>query len=128
MYGQINDTKHTKTFSSRPFANSLDSWSVGDLYFFAHGAYESVGKKIFFMLRGWKKKFLHQFWWVGRETGRETGNKTIVFRPYILLLLLHVYESFYERGEISAKKYLRKKLSWILDFKVNLNRQTFDHL
>ena len=34
MYGQINDTKHTKTFISRPFGNSLDLRSVGDLYFF----------------------------------------------------------------------------------------------
>ena len=24
MYGQINDTKYTKTFISRPFGNSLD--------------------------------------------------------------------------------------------------------
>ena len=40
MYGQINDTKHTKTFISRPFDNSLDLRLVGDLYlfFFAHGA------------------------------------------------------------------------------------------
>ena len=48
MYGQINDTKHTKTFISCPFGISLDLWSVGDLYFFAHGAHESVGKKVFF--------------------------------------------------------------------------------
>ena len=34
MYGQINGTKHTKTFISRPFGNLLDLWSVGDLYFF----------------------------------------------------------------------------------------------
>ena len=31
MYGQINDTKHTKTFISRPFGNPLDLWSVDDL-------------------------------------------------------------------------------------------------
>ena len=30
MYGQINDTKHTKTFISRPFSNSLDLRLVGD--------------------------------------------------------------------------------------------------
>ena len=54
MYGQINDTKHSKTFISRPFGNSLDLRSVGDLYFFAHGAHESEGKQIvfFFLLRG----------------------------------------------------------------------------
>ena len=51
MYGQINNRKHTKTFISRPFGNSLDLQSVGNLYFFAHGAHESVGKKIFFLLR-----------------------------------------------------------------------------
>ena len=34
MYGQINDTKHTKTFIFRPFGNPLDLRSVGDLYFF----------------------------------------------------------------------------------------------
>ena len=33
IYGQINDTKHTKTFISRPFGNSLDLQLVGDLYF-----------------------------------------------------------------------------------------------
>ena len=39
MYGQINDTKHIKTFISRPFGNSLDLQLVGDLFFFfAHGA------------------------------------------------------------------------------------------
>ena len=51
MYGQINDTKHTKTFISRPFGNSLDLRLVGDLYFFAHGA--RVGRQnIFVSLRG----------------------------------------------------------------------------
>ena len=30
MYGQINDTKDTKTFISRPFGNSLDLQLVGD--------------------------------------------------------------------------------------------------
>ena len=34
MYGQINDTKHTKTFISRPFGNSLDLRLVGDLYIY----------------------------------------------------------------------------------------------
>ena len=34
MYGQINDTKHTKKFISRLFGISLDLWSVDDLYFF----------------------------------------------------------------------------------------------
>ena len=54
MQGQINVTKHTKAFISRPFCISLDLLSVGDLhfyfyfffFFFAHGAHESVG--IFF--------------------------------------------------------------------------------
>ena len=53
MYSQIKDTKYTKTFISHPFGNSLDLRSVGDIYFFfAHGAHESVGKKIIFLLRG----------------------------------------------------------------------------
>ena len=34
MYGQINDTKHTRTFISRPFGISLDLRSVDDFYFF----------------------------------------------------------------------------------------------
>ena len=47
MYGQINDTKHTKTFISRPFGNSLDLQLVGDLYifFFLPTEHELVGKK-----------------------------------------------------------------------------------
>ena len=54
MYDQINDTKHTKTFISRPFGNSLDLRLVGDLYFFffAHGARVGRQKKFFFSLRG----------------------------------------------------------------------------
>ena len=49
MYGQMNDTKHTKTFNSRPFRNSLDLRLVSDLFFFfALRAHELVGKKIFF--------------------------------------------------------------------------------
>ena len=51
MYGQINDMKHTKTFISRPFGNSLDLRLVGDLYFFAHGARVGWQKKNF-SLRG----------------------------------------------------------------------------
>ena len=61
MYGQINGTKHTKTFISRPFGNSLDLRSVGDLFFFAHGAHESVGKRNFFYSEAEKKTFSHQF-------------------------------------------------------------------
>ena len=52
MYGQINDTKHTKVLISRPFGISLDLWLVSDLYFLPMGAHESVGKKVFFLLRG----------------------------------------------------------------------------
>ena len=53
MYGQINDTKHTKTLISRPFGNSLDLWLVGDLFFFFFplGARVCRQKKIF-LLRG----------------------------------------------------------------------------
>ena len=72
MLGQINDTKHTKTFVSRPFGNSLDLRSVGDLhffffffFFFAHGAHVSVGKKNLFFCseaeKKKKKKISHQF-------------------------------------------------------------------
>ena len=70
MYYQINDMKHTKTFISRPFGNSLYLRLVGDLYFFAHGARVGGQKKI--SLRGWNKTFSHQFCWVGRETGNKT--------------------------------------------------------
>ena len=34
MYGQINDTNHTKTFISHPFGKSLDLRLVGDLYIY----------------------------------------------------------------------------------------------
>ena len=44
IYGQINDTKHIKTFISGPFGNSLDLRLVGDLYFLPN-EHESVGKK-----------------------------------------------------------------------------------
>ena len=45
MYGQINDTKHTKTFISHPFATRWTcGWSV--IYmFFAHGARVGREKK-----------------------------------------------------------------------------------
>ena len=73
MYGQINDTKHTKTFLSRPLGNSLYLRLVGDLYiyiffiflfiylffFFLPTEHESVGKKIFFRSEAEKKNFFH---------------------------------------------------------------------
>ena len=82
MYGQINDTKHSKTFISRPFGNSLDLRSVGDLYIiFVHGAHESVGKIKFGGGGGSEaeKNFFASIlivWLIGRET----WNKSI-FRP-----------------------------------------------
>ena len=55
MYGQTNDTKHTKTFISRFFGNSLDLQLVGDLYFvFAHGA--RVGRQKHFFAQRVKNK------------------------------------------------------------------------
>ena len=51
MYGQINDTKHTKTFISCPFGNSLGLRLVGDLYIYIYFFFRSVGKKIF-LLKG----------------------------------------------------------------------------
>ena len=57
IYGQINDTKHTKTFLSRPFGNSLDLQLVGDLYFLPTEQ-ESVRKNFFFAQR-LKKKIFH---------------------------------------------------------------------
>ena len=57
MYGQINDTKHTKMFISRLFVNSLDLGLVGDLYFFLPTKYESVGKKTIF--RSEAEKLFH---------------------------------------------------------------------
>ena len=48
MYGQINDMKHTKTFISSPFGNSLDLGLIGDLYSFLPRGHKSVGKKMFF--------------------------------------------------------------------------------
>ena len=81
MYGQMNDTKHTKTFISRPFRNSLDLRLVSDLFFFfALRAHELVGKKFFFFFFAQrlkkKKTFLHNFWRVGQET--------FFFRPNFL--------------------------------------------
>ena len=68
MYCQMNDKKHTKTFISRPFGNSLDLRLVGDLYFFLPTRHESIGKKKkkkkkkkHFSLRGSKKTFSHRF-------------------------------------------------------------------
>ena len=57
MYCEINDTKHTKTFISRPFGNSLDLRLVGDLYcffavFFCPTEHKSIGKKNCFSLKG----------------------------------------------------------------------------
>ena len=46
IYGQINDTKHIKTFISHPFGNSLDLQLLGDLYFLPTEQ-DSVGKKKF---------------------------------------------------------------------------------
>ena len=60
IYGQINDSKHTKTLISRPFGNSLDLQLVGDLYFLPKEQ-ESVGKKNFFAQRLKKKTFSHRF-------------------------------------------------------------------
>ena len=54
MYGQINDTKHTKTFISCPFGNSLDLRSVGDLYCFCP-------RSILFFPKMLKKHFSHNF-------------------------------------------------------------------
>ena len=53
MYSQINDTKTYKNVHFSSFGIWLDLRSVGDLYFFAHGAHESVGLmygKFFFSL------------------------------------------------------------------------------
>ena len=58
IYGQINDTKHTKTFISRPFGNSLDLQLVGDLYVLTTEQ-ESEGKKFFFRSEAEKKKLFH---------------------------------------------------------------------
>ena len=57
MYGKINDTKHTKTFISRPFGNSLDLRLVGDLYLFLPTEHESVGKKKLFRSEAEKNFF-----------------------------------------------------------------------
>ena len=79
MYGQVNDRKHTKTFISRPFGNSLVLRLVGDC-FLAYGArvgkQKKKKKKKKFAKRLKKKQqqsFSHQlFCWVGRETGNKT--------------------------------------------------------
>ena len=53
MYGQINDTKHTKTFNYRPFGNSLDFRLVGYLCFlFLPTEHESVGNFFTSILMG----------------------------------------------------------------------------
>ena len=56
MYGQINDTKHTKMFISRSFGNSFDFRLVSDLWFFcSRGA--SQYAKMFFFTQRLKEKF-----------------------------------------------------------------------
>ena len=79
IYGQINDTKHTKTFISRHFGNSLDLRLVGDLYFFTHGARVGRQKK-FFRSEAEKKIFF-----TSNLMGR-SGNQTIFFLGHRIAL------------------------------------------
>ena len=69
MYGQINDTKHTKTFISRPFGNLLALRSAGDFNFFAH---ESVGKTFFFasVLMAWSENWKQDFFFFRPSQGQ----------------------------------------------------------
>ena len=77
MYGQINDTKHTKRLIFRPFGNSLDMRLVGDLYFiFLPTEHESVGKKKLFAQR-LKKNFFTSIL-MGRSGNRK---QDYFFRP-----------------------------------------------
>ena len=78
IYGQINDTKHTKTFISPPFGNSLDLQFVGDLYFFAHGAGVSTQKKKF-RSEAEKKNFFTSIL-MGRS-GNQKQETKLFFRP-----------------------------------------------
>ena len=79
MYGQINDTKHTKTFISRPSATRWTcGWSiylVGDLYFFLPTEHESVG--IFFFAQRLKNNFFTSIL-MGRSGNRK---QDYIFRP-----------------------------------------------
>ena len=59
IYGQINDTKHTKTFISRPFGNSLDLQLVGDLYFLPTEQESGVSRKKNFFDQRLKKNLFH---------------------------------------------------------------------
>ena len=77
MYGQINDTKHTKTFISRPFGNFLDLRFVCNLYIFLPKEHESVGKKTFFHTEAEKKLFHIDF--DGSVGKPET--RPVFFRP-----------------------------------------------
>ena len=77
-------SNNDRTYQNIHFSSfqQLVGLAVGQWFviYFAHGAHESVDKKMFFFFaQGLKKTFLHQFWWVCRET----RNKTIFFRPEI---------------------------------------------
>ena len=87
MYGQINDTKHTKTFISHPFGNSLDLPSVGDLYFFcSQSTWVGRQKKIFFAQR-LKKNFFSSIL-MGRSGNRKQDFFFFQALPTWLALLL----------------------------------------
>ena len=83
MYGQINDTKHTKTFISRPFGNL---WTCGRsviyIFFFAHGVHEPVAKKkncFFFFFCSDAENNIFASVLMGRSGDRK---QDYFFRPY----------------------------------------------
>ena len=82
MYGQINDTKHTKTFISNPLGNSLYLRSVGDLYFFCQRS-TSVGRQkcFFFFAQRLKKNFFFRINFDG-FVGKPETRLSFFFRPY----------------------------------------------
>ena len=68
MYGQINDTKHAKTFLSHPFSNPLD---LSVIHILHYGAYK-IKRQAFWRLtsdRGLKISY--------HAHGIETGNKNL---------------------------------------------------
>ena len=78
MYGQINDTKHTKTFISCPFSNSLDLRLVSDLYFFCSWSTLVGRQKIFFFAQRLKKNIFASIL-MGRSENRKQD--LFFFRP-----------------------------------------------
>ena len=83
MYGQINDAKHTKTFISRPFGNSLDLRLVYIYIYLFHGARvgrQKKKKKILFAQR------LKEYFFTSILMGRSGNRKQDYFLGHRIAL------------------------------------------